>query len=569
MSKEFIESKVNSNGLIDANKQEEQLAYFTQSKITEDFITPEYIQVWANRNYETDDYFLNYVKSVFKTLNFLTFTKYLRFPLPASKIVQNTIIPDLRRVFEAEDMNIDYKVQGVDPVMFLPDLKAKEFDEMIFDALMFKHNSILITDSDPVIPNSPFRYLVQIKNVVSIAVKKDTILALAFGATVIIDKKAVTGFLYIDDKDYIFYNKDFDELLKPPHDLGHCPAHFISPQRFSDDPIVRKSIYSYVREELEEYTFLKTLQKMTEPNGAIPITTELKTEIADTTKDFDGRDLEPGSSEVMSSQRADVRKTTVPKSHGTLQTGTSIKIPANRKEDGSIDMDVVKNFVNFHYMPVESLKNLNARIQEIYVSIINTLVGASSEQNEAAKNEMQVRKSMVALENTLTQLSHTFSRIRRLADIDFLGLKYGPKRVHEVTTFYGSDWFLESENELYKSFQEAPNPIERKNIIIRISQSKYKNNAEKLSRQVILYNLMPYVSDKDFEVAIKQQSVDPPIFQYQTRFNYWIQKFEALYGDIVVFFNGIESETNAVKFTLINNIITNLIQDENTENQNV
>jgi len=169
----------------------------------------------------------------------------------------------------------------------------------------------------------------------------------------------------------------------------------------------------------------------------------------------------------------------------------------------------------------------------------------------------------------LTQLSHDLSRIRRLADIDFLSLKYGPGRVNEVTTFYGSDWFLETESELFTNFREAPNTIERKNIILRINKSKYKNNAEKLSRQVILYNLMPYLSDKDFDVAIAQKAVDPATFQYQTRFNYWIQQFEALYGDIVVFFNDIDTETNAIKFTVINNLILKLINDANIESENL
>jgi len=562
MSKEFIQERVNSTGLSDANKQEEQLAYFTQSKISADFVTPKYIEAWASRNYETDDYFLNYVKSIFKTLNFITFFKYLRFPIPASKIIQNTIIPDLRRVFEADDSNFDYDVEGIDQAAFLSDLKGKEFDKMMFDALMFKHNSILITDMDPIEPNSPVRYLVPIKNVVSIQTDGDTILKIAYGATIIWEGKPLSGFMYIDENKYAFYNKDFGLVGEKDHDLGHTPAHFISPEKFSDTEVVRKSIYSYIREELEEYTFLKTLQKMTEPNGAIPITTELKTEDTNNNQDFEGKDLEPGTGEAMSSQRAEIQKTIVPKSHGTLQTGTSIKVPANRREDGAIDMDVVKNFVNFHYMPVEALKNVNERIQQIYLSIITTLVGASVEQNAAAKNEMQVRQSMVALENTLTQLSHDLSRIRHLADTDFLGLKYGIGRVNEVTTFYGSDWFLESEEQLFKSFQSAPNPIERKDIILRINQSKYKNNAEKLTRQVILYNLMPYVADKDFDTAIAKQAVSPETFQYQTRFNYWVQQFEAQFGDIVVFFGEINSETNAVKFTIINNLIINLIRNE-------
>ena len=569
MSKEFIEDRNNSRGLADANKQEEQLAYFTQSRIANDFITPEYIQTWAARNYETSDYFLNYVKSVFKTLNFLTFVKYLRFPIPSSKLIQNKVIPDLRRVFEAEDSNFDYNVDGVDAAIFLPDLEADEFNEMMFDALMFHHNSIIVTDLDPDVPNSPIRYLVQINNVVSIDVSKDEIKAIAFGAKINVDGVQVSGWLYIDSKRYAFYNRDLELLAEKPHDLGYTPAHFISPQRFSDDPIVRKSLFSYIREELEEYTFLKTLQKMTEPNGAIPITTVLESEDKGANPDFNGEAMEPGTGEAMTSQRASIQRTVVPNSHGILQTGTSIKVPGQVKADGSIDMEVVKSFVNFHFMPVESLKNIDERIRNIASSIINTLVGGATELNEEAKNEMQVRKSMIALENTLTQLSHNLSRIRNLADTDYLSLRYGPMRVNEVTTFYGSDWFLETEAELFTSFNAAPNTIERKNIILRINQSKYKNNAEKLSRQVILYNLMPYVSDKDFDTAINQRAVDPVTFQYQTRFNYWVQQFEAMYGDVVVFFNDMETETNAIKFTVINNLILKLIEDGNLEVENV
>ena len=103
MSKEFIELQVNKNLIHEAATQEEQLSYFTQSSLQDNHVSNEYLNQWAERNYSGNDYFLNYVKSVFKTENFLFFFKYLRKPLPSTKIINNKIKPQLNRVFTAEN----------------------------------------------------------------------------------------------------------------------------------------------------------------------------------------------------------------------------------------------------------------------------------------------------------------------------------------------------------------------------------------------------------------------------------------------------------------------------------
>ncbi|MCP4336258.1 MAG: hypothetical protein GY679_00185, partial [Mycoplasma sp.] len=96
MSKEFIEKGYNKNAITEASTQEQQLLYFTKSELQD---TSEYITAWAERNYKSNDYFLNFVKQVFKTENFLFFFKYLRKPLPSTKLINNKIRPQLKRVF--------------------------------------------------------------------------------------------------------------------------------------------------------------------------------------------------------------------------------------------------------------------------------------------------------------------------------------------------------------------------------------------------------------------------------------------------------------------------------------
>jgi hypothetical protein len=564
MSKAFIEGHFNQLQLTEAISQEKQLAYFTESKIQPDYQSQEYLQQWASRKFETSDYFLNYVKSVFKSANFLTFFKYLRFPLPSAKIINNKIIPDLQRVFEAEDSCFDYDVQNVSNSDFLAELESQEFNQMIFEGLLHEHNSILITDLKADKANSPYRMLVPIKNVVSIKTHGHEIEKIAIKANWTDENGfSVPGYYYIDERSYIFYTEDYQERSRFDHGLEDCPAHFIAARGFGSKQIVRESIFSYIREELEEYNFLKTLQKMTEPNGAIPIATHLKSKDKNKSEDFKSVDNEPGGSEAMASGRAKVEGTTIP-SEGILQTGTIIAVPRIEKTDGSLDMDAVQNFIKFHYIPTESLIYLRDRIASIERSIITTIVGDATDSNESAKNEMQIRKSVIVLENTLRRLSGDLSRIRKLADTDFLGLKYGIDRVNEVTTFYGTDFFLESEDDLFADFKTAPNPIERKNILIRLAENKYRNNAEKLNRQIILNNLLPFISDLDFDRAVAK-GIDPIVFDLQNRFSYWVQQFESEYGNITSFFAGMGDISEAEKYRVINDLIINLIPKQNVD----
>lgn len=558
MSKQFIESQYNRRFIKKAVRQERQLSYFTRSEMQEDLLTSEYLNAWSDRKYQGSDYFLNYVKSILKTSNFLVFFKYLRKPLPSAKLINNKIAPQLRRLFNAENAEFKYVVDGIDDIDYSDLLYVKDFEQELFNRMLFSHNSIVVSD---IIDNSPYRYFVDIDNVVSITKTiRGEINQIAFTGEVEKEGEIIDGYIYIDTNQYKFFDKEYNLVTSSSHNLGHCPVHFISPKVAGKNWIVRESIFSYIREELEEYTFLKTLQKMTEPNGAIPVITQLDVEIIDDVKgDIDNSVLEPGSDDIMSSQRADLYSTNPPKSDSVLQAGTTFKVPMIEKDGGGIDMDAVKNFINFHYLPIEALDYLKKRISEIEKSIVSTVVGGIIDGlKEGSKNEAQVEESLSVLQNTLIYFADSFNYIRENSDRDMLMLKYG-NRVVEVSIFYGSDFFLDSESMLYSNLELAQNPLERKNILVRINQNRYKGNVNKLNRQKILYDLIPYVSDNDFNMALEKSTVDDGIFQYQTRFNYWIGQFEAKYGDIVTFYTSLE-EDNAQKLILINNLIIGIIK---------
>ena len=564
MSKEFIEAQYGKNLIGKAVRQERQLSYFTRSSMQEDYLTSEYLEAWAERKYQSNDYFLNYVKSIFKTKNFLAFFKFLRKPLPSAKLINNKVVPQLRRVFNAENSEFKYVVDGHDDTDFAKMLNVPDFEQEIFGRMLFNHNSLVVSD---IIDSSPYRYFVDIKNVKSIQkTMNGQVKSIAFTGEIEIDGVIEEGYVYIDEVKYSFFNKDFVEIKSTDHNLGHCPVHFISPKVVGEDWILRESIFTYIREELEEYTFLKTLQKMTEPNGAIPIVTKLDVDIIEDSKDIDSN-TEPIADDIMSSQRAKLHSNNPPSGDSVLQAGTVFDVPLVEKDGGGIDMEAVKNFINFHYVPVESLNYIKNRISEIEYSIVNTLVGGTIDGvKEGSKNEVQVQESLTVLQNTLIYFADSFNYIRKFSDKDMLMLKYG-NLVQEVSIFYGSDFFLDTESMLYSNLEKAENPIERKNILLRINQNRYKGNQNKLSRQNILYDLIPFVSDKDFETAINANRVDEITFDYQTRFNYWIGKFEAIYGDIVTFYT-LMTEDNSEKLLLINNLIKGIIISERNDTYN-
>ncbi len=553
MNSDFIKAGINSRNIHKAYEQEDQLAYFTMSEMQEGHLTSEYLSNWANRKYQTNDYFLNYVKSVFKTQNFLSFFKYLRKPLPSAKIINNKIAPQLKRMFHAENSFFKYSVPGADEIDYVELLKIKEFEHELFGRMLFLHNSLIVSD---ISEDKPYRYFVDIKDVLSISKDRNgDIDRVAFKGFINIDGKEEYGVVYVDKDVYEFYDSDLEYVTGNTHSLGNTPVHFISPKEIGKSWVLRESIFTYIREELEEYTFLKTLQKMTDPNGAIPIVTKLDVDILE---DNDISNNERPAIEAMSSQVASKYGDNPNQGEGILQTGSVFEVPVIEKDSGGIDMEAVKNFITFHYIPTESLNYLNKRIKEIEESIVNTIVGGViNGLKEGSKNELQIEESLSVLQNTLIYFSESFNYVRKRSDSDMLRLKFG--EIGDIYIFYGTDFFLDTESMLYANLERASNTIERRNILLRINQNRYKGNANKINRQKIVYDLLPYISDIEFDKAI-ERGVDDTTFIYQTRFNYWISQFEARYGDIVEFYKELDV-TNAEKLNFINNLVIRIIND--------
>lgn len=558
MSKDFIQGKYNSSSLEKAVRQYKQLSYFITSDVQEN-AREDYFEKYIERKYYNQDVFLNWVKSIFKTKNFLSFSKYYRTPNPSSYLINTRIKEPLSRVFFSEDSYFNYIING-EKVRY-PNELNDDFEERLFNAVIFNYNDIIVHDLSDV--NKPYREFVCIDKVVSIKMMHNKIVKLAYAATTEIDDEQVKGYAYIDDMSYKFYSKEYELLKEEKHDLGHCPATFVVKECFNKDTVVKKSIFSYLRADLEEYSFLKTLQRMANANGTIPITVKLKT----TEKSLEGEDFDNNGSEPMSVSQLgskfseEARSTAGNGKGGSLQAGSEIEVPVVELENGGVDMAVVKDFIHFYYTPVEALTFLDKRIRDLENKIVISSLGSQNNQDgtEASMTEMQVSKGFVSMEDKLRWLSNTLSSSRQLSDIVMLSLAYGKDKV-DADVFYGSDFFLETQEKLYDLFKNSPNTIERKNILIRLSQRRNMFNKQKTEREIVLYKLLPYCSDSDFKIAIDNEMVKPITFELQTKFDYWITMFEARYGDISLFWKSIDA-TDSEKIILLNNLIEQIINE--------
>lgn len=564
MSKEFIEGKFGSKSLHLAQRQARQLDYFTTSSVQEDF-NIDYFENYATKKYYNADQFLNWTKLIFKTKNFLSFAKHFRNPNPASKLIQTEIAEDLTRVFFSEDSHFNYIINN--EKVPKPTELNDGFDSEILNDVLFNYNNILVHDLSGV--NTPYRYKVDIKNVVSIETRAGDITRIAYtGRARDENGVEVEGYVYLDDTAYELYDKDFKRLNRVTHDLGMCPAVFINYRTFGKDPIVKKSIFSYLRADLEEYCFLKTLQRMVDAKGTVPVVVKIKTQEKDREgSDIDAADQMPLSMvSIGNQQNPHVRQSAGTANGSTLEAGTLVEVPAIEKEDGSIDTDLAREFMHFHYIPVEALEFLNKRTLEVESKIVLACVGDSSESKtvEGSKSTEEIEAvTITSKENKLRSLSHTMSKLRNKSDYIMLSLSRGPNS-SEVDVFYGSDFFLESTAKLYQQFRDAPNSIERSNILRRLSQRRNMFNKSKGKREYILYLLLPYPTDMDFDKALTREGIiTDQVFILQTQFQLWISKFEATYGDIVLFWDALGDDPEATKAAFILELITNLMQNNN------
>jgi hypothetical protein len=336
-------------------------------------------------------------------------------------------------------------------------------------------------------------------------------------------------------------------------------------------------LFSYERERIENYVFLHTILKYVEPNGGVPVIAKIDTNNNDNINLQNDSDI-PVFGNLAASQRPKLPNNADLSDSNNIGVGVNqpgvlheIPIESLRDQNGTINMDVLRNFLNYFYIPIEALNYLNDKVKQVEEEIVSNIVGDYLESNQSAKNETQIKQSISILENVLRDLSYTISKCATNVLQAMYDLKFG---VDEITVYLnmGSDFFIDTTEMLLSNFEKAANPYERRNIIMRINTNQYKNDKTKSDRAKVLYEIIPFVADKDFEAAKKSGITSKETEILYLQFNYVINLFESKYGDIVEFVKEIENKgyskfANSGKNSLV--LLNNLVYDIINENFNL
>lgn len=552
--KDFIKKGFGADQIEKAARQQNQLQYLTVSDIQEN-INENYIEQFSTSKYLGQDPMLSWVWNLFKVDNFKSFYKYLRFPVSSSRLCNDEIEKSMERVFFSDDGFKKFIVNGSE--IEAPDyLEDDEFKKEIFNALLYRHNDIIVHDLDG--DNTPFRNIIDINDVVSIILHKNTIKKIAYKRVWDFEGSSVSGHIYMDSEVMAFIpSEDKFESIIVPHDIEQNIATFISPKPFNTtEPIVRDCIFSRVRPLLEEYVFLTTLRIMSDANGSFPIVVKLATQAEGEDDNTQG---EIADHPMSSWNKIGGEGHKIKRNSNALQAGSVHEVPAQEKDGGAIDMDVVKNYINFFRTPVDSLEYVDKRIESTKKEIIRIVVGDYSEGNDTAKNEMQVSKSYLAKQDRLR--SFGFCMSWSITNSDTIMLKLANGTDVSVDYSMGTDFFIETQSDLFSMFATAPNPIEKSSVLLRLAKLRGQNNQNRMQRDVILYKLVPFVDTKDFEYSVGLNIVPPEDILLQTKFQYFITTFESNYGDIVEFYNNLGSDSDSEKITQIKNLLYELVNE--------
>jgi hypothetical protein len=544
--KEFIESCKFKTEINEAIAYEQKLSYFIQAQLSTDIFinsTEAIDKIWDTKNP-----FINWVRGWMRKENFESFMKFLRHPLPTVSLIQDDIIPELKKVFDATNARYDYLFSSNASKPASEKLLSKYgefYKNEIFNELINNHNSIVITDFKN--KRDPYRFLIKIGDVKAIEPTKDgKIKAIVFEGC---NEKGEERYYFYTDEFYSVYTEEKEIYTRESitnHDLGECPADFISIDPLNTNKfVVRKSIFSNYIEKLENYINYYTLQKMCLPHGAIPVITHYKQNNKPCEKTFENgtKCIATPSGGYISGLNGVLgnKDSLVPcpvcNNKTIIQAGTVIGLPVPKiGDDGERPFDLNANFVKFHYIPVDILTWWNDFVSEKYYEIKYQLVGKGSEDsNGQAKNKDQIARGNQTLENTLIELSSKLSKLQQSLDSKLLKIAFG-KSFKSAYIDKGTDFYLETEFELRDSLVKAIDPIDKENLISRINYSIYKNNPNALERNNLLYKLLPYSTLTD-DQFIGMSGIDPKLKELRLNYKYYIDAFEAEYGELNVFFN--------------------------------
>lgn len=490
---------------------------------------------------------------MFAIKNYRQLSKWIRHPLPTVKLVENDVVPELEKVFDSQNPNFQYDFNPqklkADAVEYYQEIRGDQFyKDKFFKEYIYRYNSIQVTDLKET--NKPFWFFVNINQLQAIKFTlsgKIKVIHFTERVNTFHEGKDfdTLHFLY-DDVSYRKYvfDKDADafiELINNPHILGKCPAFFIAEQQNSDSLIQRKNIISNFQHDFERYIIYSAVFDRLKLFGGVPVASHWNMKTKPCGKKWGNSYCKEGfvyDNDLGSySAIGGVIQKCSCQEGSPIEAGSVAVLKVTEAQLSNPDakfVDLNANFLNWHFIPSDILTWWENYINTFpFREILSSLTGVPDRDNGAPKNIDQIRSMRDRLRNTLVSLSNIFSERRTRGDWMLFVLRYGKDKVINIKSDYGTDFYLETEEEIRKMLNESKNQLDRKNFSERLNMMTYRNDKREELRQNVLRQLLPYVDtvDTDFYALSNVSGED---VELRTNFNKYIAIFEGSVGKIDV-----------------------------------
>lgn len=518
----------NTDKINAVKRQESQLRVFTEDMSKDEVMTEPY---W---------------KTVLETMKQRSSAKYdrviqfARYPLPVVQI-SDSILNDFFKVYDGK--NKYFNVEGdrdierlkewiheTNPAKWIEDESKKVFKN--------KPGSFLVVDKDE--NGTPYLLNIGTDRLLDAEIIDSDgncgMIMFVHSQRPAENKKNVTRtFISVyDEQSYFVYYKDADsdnfvKFSETKHGIGYCPAKtFIKTPSNSKNLFKRRVTFTAALSKLEDWTLFDIYRNYVDHYAPFPVTEspknpcpnpsckggKIETEVID-------QGVKGGFRSVFSDcpvcKGADGGELIFPGTH------IGIKVQADNKNSGQGVFRMV-------FPDTDKLKYTPEKLDKLELETRFKCVGVNDLSNEAF-NELQVKGSFATMESVLLRTKAELDDIYKFAIKTVAKLIYKNINV-KVESNFGTEFYLVSEEDLQKRFENAKKiglPVEEQfNIYRQLVETKYKGNATKLNRNLMLLDLDPlpmYSIDESFK--LKAESViDDFDLSLKVNFVKFISKFE-------------------------------------------
>lgn len=513
-------------------------AKFIKECINVDEKTRFFSEITLSKN-ESSNYKEDFGRYVRDRLNneesYYKFEKAFTYPLNINDFI-NDIHSKIKKIFEGEDPYYSYDLSDSIKEDAINYVLTDWFKNEAFETFCNSPNTIVLIDINGSIDDKPAPYpvLINSENIIDVKECDGVIQHIVYyideNLIGVVDSEYYQLFEKDDQKNIIEVNKEGNNK----HELGYCPAYFISNKKVNSKGYKRKNHLTSAFGEIQELTFYKTLKSIINPHAFYLFTVKGKSNgscgykegIAYCVNGYMKAQSEDGI-DIVVLDESGVSAKPCPVCNKSLGIGNEIKFSYGFTDAGAIaePNDIIKFVAPDTAVLEYSDKFLSSKEESIFSNVVGSDENLNPKLNH---NEVAYKYNSEGQLSVLMNWKTVFEYLIKNVNETILKLRYGNDAVKNVSINLGTKFILKTSADLYEEKKEAKGLASVIQIDEQIIRKKYASNNKEKQKRLLYLKVYPNIIDVDEK--FKNNSIPYKIYIKQVMFEDFINWFEYTYS---------------------------------------